>query len=196
MRSTPRLLATVKSASKYLEPNAPTGLTGVLTHPSPRPALIYTYRQTLSKLREIPKSSVYRQSTEALTKHRLAIVESTKPEGYERWLERVRKQIEASPAAYNKLLNEDGSLGSAKLYVEPVDNWDGVVTRKHARQEGTNNMAEAEKKAALVAAEVRWVDQEDRDGRTPTVEDLEVEPPLTKEQYVLRSLMCIWGRDG
>ena len=181
-------MATVKSASKFLEPNAPTGLTGVLNHPAPRPALIYTYKQTLDRLREIPKSSVYRQSTEALTKHRLAIVEATKPQGYEKWLERVRKQIEASPTAYSKLLNEDGSLGSSKLYVEPVDNWDGVVTRKDARQEGTNTMSEAERKGKLVAAEVTHVDQEDRDGRTPTVEDLEAEPPLTRDQYVLLSI--------
>src|SRR6201999_3657532 len=120
MRATSRLSAAVRSASKYLEPNTPTGLTGLTTHPSPRPALIYTYRQTLKKLGQLPKSSVYRQSVEALTKHRLEMAESTKPEGLEQWLERVRKQIQASPKAYNQLLTEDGSLASEKPYVESV----------------------------------------------------------------------------
>ncbi|OAL32590.1 hypothetical protein AYO20_07900 [Fonsecaea nubica] len=184
MRATSRLFATVKSASKYLEPNTPTGLTGLTTHPSPRPALIYTYRQTLNKLAQLPKSSVYRQSTEALTKQRLEIIESVKPEGYEQWLQRVRKQIEASPSAYNKLLNEDGSLGSEKLHVEPVDNWDGKITRQDAKFEGPNSLAQAEAKARAVSDEVREKELEDKEGIPPTVEDLEVEPPLTKEQYV------------
>lgn len=182
MRSTSRLLATVKSARKYLEPNTPTGLTGLSTHPAPRPALIYTYRQTLKKLGQIPKSSVYRQSTEALTKQRLEIVEAQKPEGYEKWLERVRKQIEANPAAYNRFLNEDGTFGSEKAHVEPVDVWDGMITRNDVIQEGTNSPAEAERKARYINAEVQTVDREAAEGKLPTVEELEVEPPLTREQ--------------
>ncbi|KAK5467310.1 hypothetical protein LTS15_000282 [Exophiala xenobiotica] len=182
MRSTSRLLATVKSATKFLEPNTPTGLTGLPTHPAPRPALIWTYRETLKKLGQIPKSSVYRQSTEALTKQRLEIVEAQKPEGYDQWLERVRKQIAANPAAYNRFLNEDGSLGSEKAHVEPVDVWDGMITRDDKIQEGTNSPAEAERKARYIAAEVQTVDREAAEGKLPTVEDLEVEPPLTREQ--------------
>lgn len=184
MRPTSRLFATVKSAKKFLEPNTPTGLTGLTTHPSPRPALIYTYRQTLKKLEQIPKSSVYRQSVEALTKQRLEIVEAQRPEGYEKWLERVRKQIEANPAAYGNLLNADGSLGSEKAHVTSVDNWDGLITRQDALQEGTNSLAEAERKAKSVIAEAQVVDKEAAEGKLPTVEDLEVEPPLTTEQYV------------
>ncbi|KAL6244300.1 hypothetical protein RBB50_008542 [Rhinocladiella similis] len=182
MRPTSRLFATVKSAKKFLEPNTPTGLTGLTTHPSPRPALIYTYRQTLKKLEQIPKSSVYRQSVEALTKQRLEIVEAQRPEGYEKWLERVRKQIEANPAAYGNLLNADGSLGSEKAHVTSVDNWDGLITRQDALQEGTNSLAEAERKAKSVIAEAQVVDKEAAEGKLPTVEDLEVEPPLTTEQ--------------
>ncbi|KIW20274.1 hypothetical protein PV08_00849 [Exophiala spinifera] len=182
MRPTSRLFATVKSAKKFLEPNTPTGLTGLTTHPSPRPALIYTYRQTLKKLEQIPKSSVYRQSVEALTKQRLEIVEAQRPEGYEQWLERVRKQIAANPAAYAKFLNSDGSLGSEKAHVTAVDNWDGVITRQDALPEGPSTPAEAEKKARYVNAEVQTVDKEAAEGKLPTVEDLEVEPPLTREQ--------------
>lgn len=184
MRATSRLFASVKSASKFLEPNVPTGLTGLTTHPSPRPALIWTYRETLKKVAQLPASSFYRQSVEALTKHRLEIVEAQKPEGYEAWLERVRKHIEANPAAYNKLMNEDGSLGSEKAHVDRVEVWDGVVTRQDALAEGPNTPAQAEKKAAFLAAETQKVDKEADHGAVATVEDLEVEPPLTKEQYV------------
>jgi hypothetical protein len=196
MRATSRLFASVKSASKFLEPNVPTGLTGLSTHPSPRPALVWTYRETLNKLTQIPASSVYRQSVEALTKHRLEIVEAQKPEGYEAWLERVRKHIEANPVGYNKLLNEDGSLGSEKAHVEHVEVWDGVVTRQDALAEGPNSPAQAAKKSAILAAEVQKVDREAEVGAVATVEDLEVEPPLTKEQYVIRfSRTSSWCAD-
>ncbi|KIW66882.1 hypothetical protein PV04_06172 [Phialophora macrospora] len=182
MRATSRLFATVKSASKYLEPNTPTGLTGLTTHPSPRPALVWTYQQTLKKLEQLPKSSVYRQSTEALTKHRLEIVESTKPEGYDQWLGKVRKQIEANPKAYSQLLKEDGSLASEKPHVVQIDNWNGQISRADAHPEGTNNMSQAERKARAVEEELRVKNLEEKEGELPTVEDLDVEPPLTKEQ--------------
>ncbi|KAF2762973.1 Ndufa5, NADH-ubiquinone oxidoreductase subunit [Pseudovirgaria hyperparasitica] len=72
MRPATRLLATLKGAKPtYHTPNAPTGLAGLLTHPHPRPALIYTYKQTLQALGQMPESSVYRQSVEAITKARL-----------------------------------------------------------------------------------------------------------------------------
>lgn len=55
----------------------PTGLTGILQHPNPRPALISLYKATLNELSErFPADSIYRQSVENLTKSRLAIVES------------------------------------------------------------------------------------------------------------------------
>ncbi|OQV10991.1 ETC complex I subunit conserved domain-containing protein [Cladophialophora immunda] len=159
MRATSRLFATVRSASKYLEANSPTGLTGLTTHPSPRPALIYTYRQTLNKLAQLPKSSVYRQSTEL-----------------------SQNSAWRSSSTFSKFLNEDGSFGSEKLHVEPVDNWDGKITRRDAKYEGPNTMAQAETKARAVSDEVREKDLEDKEGIPPTVEDLEVEPPLTREQ--------------
>ncbi|KAG9622147.1 hypothetical protein KCU64_g20939, partial [Aureobasidium melanogenum] len=66
MRASSRLLA---QASRFLTPGAPTGLTGVLTHAAPRSTLLYLYNSTLDKLKQFPEHSVYRQSTEALTKH-------------------------------------------------------------------------------------------------------------------------------
>lgn len=128
MRSTFRLLANVKPA-RYLEPFAPTGLTGLVTHPSPRPTLIYLYTTTLEKLKAFPESSVYRQSTEALTRHRLQIVESTKPPGFDEWLERAKKIVAAEPERFKSLRRPDGTY-AAILRDDQSDNargeeWDG-----------------------------------------------------------------------
>jgi NADH dehydrogenase (ubiquinone) 1 alpha subcomplex subunit 5 len=108
MRSTLRLLANVKP--RYLEPFAPTGLTGLNTHPSPRPTLIYLYTTTLQKLSNFPESSAYRQSVEALSRHRLQIVESQKPPGFEQWLERVKKTVGAEPERFAQLQRSDGTF--------------------------------------------------------------------------------------
>ncbi|KAJ8661567.1 hypothetical protein O0I10_002835 [Lichtheimia ornata] len=54
---------------------ASTGLTGIPVHPNPRPHLIQTYNKTLTALSRLPASAVYRQATESMTQHRLAIVE-------------------------------------------------------------------------------------------------------------------------
>ncbi|KAG1148459.1 hypothetical protein G6F37_002474 [Rhizopus arrhizus] len=54
-----------------------TGIAGIRVSPDPRPQLIQTYSQTLEALSRLPTTAVYRQATEALTQHRLSIVEST-----------------------------------------------------------------------------------------------------------------------
>ncbi|RMZ86065.1 hypothetical protein DV737_g8, partial [Chaetothyriales sp. CBS 132003] len=185
MRSSSRLLATVKAAAKYLEPNTPTGLTGLTTHPAPRTALLYNYHTTLSKLAQLPASSVYRQATEALTKQRLKIVEETVPEGFDAYLERVKKQIDGHPEAYGKLKAADGSFSYSALIVKRPEPWDGSTTRKDAFTEGSNTEATAEKKVELYKDELDAVAKVVKEGETPTVDDLEVEPPLTAEQYVI-----------
>ena len=60
MRNSLRLLAKVKPG-KFLEANTPTGLTGLTTHPAPRPALILTYRETLVSVghKELKKNGVF-----------------------------------------------------------------------------------------------------------------------------------------
>ena len=184
MRSSSRLFATVKSVSKFLDANTPTGLTGLSTHPSPRPALIYTYRKTLSKLTQLPPSSVYRQSAEALTKQRLKIVEDTVPEGFDAWAERVKKAIETSPKAYSKMIDAEGSFTYQGLGKEKPIIWDGEVDKKSALQEGSNSMGEAERKGLAVKYDVSGVETADKEGVLPTIDDLEQEPPLTREQYV------------
>jgi NADH dehydrogenase (ubiquinone) 1 alpha subcomplex subunit 5 len=127
MRPTIRLLAKVKP-SKYLEPFAPTGLAGLVTHPSPRPTLIFLYKSTLEKLQGLPESSVYRKSTEAVTQQRLKIIESTRPPGYDAWLERVQKVIAEDPERYKGALRTDGTY--AALQQKEVEGrgsveWDG-----------------------------------------------------------------------
>ena len=179
MRSSARLFASV---AKYLEPNTPTGLTGLSTHPAPRPALIYTYRQTLKTLQRIPANSVYRQSVENLTKHRLAIVESEVPEGYDAYKERVIKQIEARPEAYGKLKNDDGTYSAEWVSLQKAVSWDGEVSRKSAYNNVSTGLADAEAKAKAIQAEFEREDKIELEGVLPTVDDLEAEPPLTAEQ--------------
>ncbi|KAI2780797.1 ETC complex I subunit conserved region-domain-containing protein [Daldinia loculata] len=99
MRRTLRLFAAVKPA-RYLEAGAPTGLTGLFTHSSPRSTLLYLYTRTLEKLQDVPESSLYRQSVEALTKHRLAIVEAAEPPGHAEWAARARKIAEGNPSRF------------------------------------------------------------------------------------------------
>lgn len=53
-----------------------TGITGLEVHHDPIPHLVQTYKSTLEKLSVIPETSVYRQGVEALTKHKLNIVQA------------------------------------------------------------------------------------------------------------------------
>ncbi|KAI1143068.1 ETC complex I subunit conserved region-domain-containing protein [Hypoxylon sp. FL0543] len=99
MRRTLRLFAAVKPA-RYLEPGAPTGLTGLYTHGSPRSTLLYLYSRTLEKLQQFPESSLYRQSVEALTKHRMSAVEAVEPPGYSEWAARARKIAAENPREF------------------------------------------------------------------------------------------------
>jgi len=85
--------------------------------------LIYLYNTTLQKLKTFPESSVYRHSTEDLTQHRLRIVESTIPPGYEAWLERVQTAIAEDPERFKEALKPDGTYVSFQK--AEVDNAEG-----------------------------------------------------------------------
>ncbi|PGH27045.1 hypothetical protein AJ80_01230 [Polytolypa hystricis UAMH7299] len=128
MRATLRLFASVKPA-RYLEPFTPTGITGLTTHPSPRPTLIYLYTTTLGKLKQLPESSVYRKSTEALTQRRLKVIQSVKPPGYEAWLERVKTAVAQDPERFKSVARLDGTFAAYQAD-EPIDpedaGWEGV----------------------------------------------------------------------
>jgi NADH dehydrogenase (ubiquinone) 1 alpha subcomplex subunit 5 len=120
MRRTFRLLAAVKPA-RYIESGRPTGLAGLYSHPSPRSTLLFLYSSTLDKLKAVPGHSVYRQSVEAVTKHRMQIVEQAVPPGYEEWAATARKlladELEASKsreALASELKKAEEELAAAK----------------------------------------------------------------------------------
>lgn len=163
MRSSLRLFA---NAAKYLEPNTPTGLTGLTTHPLPRPALVWTYLQTLQKLQQMPSSSVYRQSVENLTKHRLAIVQSNLPEGYEAYKERVTKQLDATPTAWETLKREDGTWDLERIAIEEIPN----------PEPANIDLADDNAEERILVQQIR-----EREN-LPTLADLEQEPPLSADQ--------------
>lgn len=134
MRRTLRLFASVKPA-RYLQAGSPTGLTGIYTHPSPRGALLFLYLSTLDKLKAVPEHSLYRQSVEALTKHRLAIVEGTVPVGFEEWAaqsrarlaeqfeesQRLQANVKASAEAQVKAASEQSNVDSDAAFRARID---------------------------------------------------------------------------
>ena len=156
MRRTLRLLASVKPA-RYLEAGTPTGLTGLSTHPSPRSALVYLYSRTLDSLAEFPEESLYRQSTEALTKHRLNIVSAVEPEGYKEWSAKAKQIISENPGAFERQERVQGKdmslegkmtreLADGKVFVkrsavqeydEREVEWDGEKVLKGGVEVGT-----------------------------------------------------------
>lgn len=177
MRATLRLLASVKPA-RYLEPFTPTGLTGLSTHPSPRPTLIYLYKTTLEKLKTLPESSVYRQSTEALTQRRLDIIESTKPPGFDAWLERVRAAVAENPKKFEGVLKPDGTYAAFQKAEEDVPEgeelWGGEAY--NPQQEGAYlNEEEME-------ARIKETEDEARKFTEPNFH-WEAEPALEAAQY-------------
>lgn len=192
MRRTCRLLAGVKPA-RYLEPNTPTGLAGLLTHASPRPTLIYLYSSTLDKLKEFPESSLYRASTEAITKSRLQIISSVVPAGYEEWSAKAKKIIAENPEVFNTPaggVEYDGGrhlkeVFSSKMFVKtkvdkPYDDytaeWDGEVGSPEL--EGVRTTEERKSQSAKLTGALP--------GEYEKKIIWEPEPPLTAEQYVGR----------
>jgi NADH dehydrogenase (ubiquinone) 1 alpha subcomplex subunit 5 len=186
MRAATRLLARVKP-QRLLEPGNPTGLTGLFTHPAPRSTLIYYYNSTLDKLKQIPESSVYRQSTEALTKHRLAIVESVKPEGYDAWEQRMDKHI----AGRAETLEQQGLAirrqagNSMFIQINPQEDvdereeeWDGEKVEEWL--EGPKSPAEEKKLAQSILKHK----DEDPIRIADAMSNIEPEPRWSLEQYV------------
>lgn len=189
MRSTLRLLANVKP--RYLEPFAPTGLTGLITHPSPRPTLIYLYSSTLQKLKSFPENSAYRQSVEALTRHRLQIVESQKPPGFEQWLERVKKTVGAEPERFARLQRADGSFAFvAKQEADNSDDprgeeWDGekITTGTEGPARTPHEAAEWQR---IIEESSTTESKHEAEHHEETMR-WENEPALEAEQYVDQS---------
>jgi NADH dehydrogenase (ubiquinone) 1 alpha subcomplex subunit 5 len=188
MRRTFRQLAAVKPA-RYLEAGTPTGLAGLRTHAAPRSTLIYLYSSTLDKLKQFPESSLYRQSTEALTKHRLEIVSKVEPEGYKEWAEKAKKTIAEHPEVFTtpeggvahdggKHLKEvfDGksfvTTKPDKAVDDLIDEWDGEENLG-PELEGTRTTAERKGQSVL---------GQKRPGSDTKSVEWEAEPKLTVEQ--------------
>ncbi|KAI9812841.1 MAG: hypothetical protein M1832_006462 [Thelocarpon impressellum] len=193
MRPSARLLAALKPA-RFLTPNAPTGLTGLYTHAAPRSTLVYLYSSTLDALKPLPESSVYRKSTEALTRHRLALVEATKPPGYDEWAARARKTVEEHPDVFSTPaggVEHDGGrhvkseragrrFVTTKLAQQPderLEEWDGEPVGA-PELEGTRTTAERADQIVLGRArpgvdlkQVEWEAE-------PSLEASQCVPPL------------------
>ncbi|KAI4244270.1 MAG: hypothetical protein LQ352_006856 [Teloschistes flavicans] len=174
MKSSARLLATVKP-ERFLTPGNPTGLTGLLTHPAPRTQLLYYYSSTLQKLSKFPEHSVYRQSTEAITKQRYDIVAAIKPAGYEEWAQRAQKTVDKHPEVFGKGADVRDVFLPAQLtqYKNPLDvEWDGRNLDLPS-MEGTRMPEEKRRHAKYLekaaASELKGPDWEN-------------EPPLEAEQ--------------
>ncbi|KAF6224758.1 hypothetical protein HO133_009952 [Letharia lupina] len=171
MRNTIRLLASVKSG-RYLEAGNPTGLTGLFTHPAPRSTLLYLYGATLDKLKAFPDHSVYRQSVEALTRHRMQIIESIKPEGYDEWAKKAAEKIEKFPEAFQPGANYNYKSAGGQHFVTVEDK--GSEDQEWTSLEGTRTSEEK-------AAEVALLRKGRRQDYSKVV-NWEPEPPLEASQ--------------
>lgn len=190
MRRTYRQLAAVKP-SKYVEVGSPTGLTGLFAHPTPRATLCYLYASTLDKLKQFPESSLYRQSTEALTQHRLNIINAIEPVGYKEWEAKAKEIMTQNPEQFTShangldyhrgkhfKVNIDGSTFVKTKFQKEVDvdrdEWDREKNTGLAL-EPSNSTIEREEQAP-------WgkVDPEDK----AEFIAFDPEPPLTSEQWV------------
>lgn len=97
MRTALRLLSSVPAYGVGRRGNKlTTGLHGLPVHPDPLPQLVQIYKSTLTALESsIPKGVVYRQSAEAITQHRLSVVEKHQAKGGEDAVEAVEQELGA-----------------------------------------------------------------------------------------------------
>lgn len=98
-RATRTLLAAATKPATLTTPTArtklTTGIAGLEVHPRPLSALKQTYTSTLKVLEKIPAAAVYRQSAEAITKERLAVVDRANQDATESDIEAVEREIDA-----------------------------------------------------------------------------------------------------
>ncbi|KEY70859.1 hypothetical protein S7711_00704 [Stachybotrys chartarum IBT 7711] len=192
MRPTLRVLA------RYLEAGTPTGLTGLWTHATPRSTLLYLYGSTLNKLQSVPETSVYRQSVEALTKHRMALVEELVPPGYKEWASKARELVNKNPEQFRVNSGRvDGSeartvkLGD-RVFVVGVRHEDGDIRSEEWDGEGNEGpelegiRTPEERKDQVVWAERKPLTDHEK-------VEWEDEPQLTADQYVAATSARVWA---
>lgn len=119
---------TVRLLARYLEAGTPTGLTGLWTHATPRSTLLYLYGTTLSRLQNVPESSLYRQSVEAVTKHRMAIVEAQVPPGYDEWATRAKQLVGKSAEQFRV---NSGRIDGSEARTVKLGNRVFIVGQRH-----------------------------------------------------------------
>ncbi|KAK0388692.1 hypothetical protein NLU13_4935 [Sarocladium strictum] len=195
MRPSTRLLA------RYLEAGQPTGLTGLWTHRSPRSTLLYLYDKTLEKLQAVPETSLYRQSVEAVTKHRLELVKQYTPPGHAEWAAKASELIKNNSNFRVASGRKDGSeartvkIGDRVFIVgskhEPGDiryeEWDGEEPTENAGPQLTpEQRKEIEAKVGKEFAEefiqkLAPVEDAETSAETELI-DFPEEPQLTAEQ--------------
>lgn len=186
MRTAQRLYAALaSSSSNYLTPHTPTGLTGILTHPFPRPALIYIYSSTLDKLSRLPKDSVYRQSTEALTRHRLNIIESEVPPGFTEWQNKI--ESETLPKLESGEIKALGDLKHLRVQNRPYLFHQYVPSQRDDREVEWNGERDVgERGEGTRDAKFRAMQAQQEGGQIMEEqlrgEAIENEPPLTRDQ--------------
>ncbi|KAF2636915.1 hypothetical protein P280DRAFT_144298 [Massarina eburnea CBS 473.64] len=179
MRAAARLLASVRPG-RVLEAGTPTGLTGLVTHPSPRSTLLYHYNATLDKLKQAPESSVYRQSAEALTRQRLKVIEEAKPAGWDAWMQKVQAQVADDPDLYESFTTSAGinivlpSAGEIDLR-SPGASWDGEEAP--AFPEGIRTAEERRKDVKAMKGDKNYTPQ-----RALSKVNLAKEPPYTVDE--------------
>ncbi|RPA85251.1 hypothetical protein BJ508DRAFT_412040 [Ascobolus immersus RN42] len=182
MHPTLRRLA---ASHNFPAPFSPTGLTGVLTHPLPRTTLIALYTQTLSLLSSLPSTSVYRTSTEALTRKRLAAVESVKPYGwaeYEAKLASIKKRYGLEGAEKKG----DVSLAIAAAQMREVIR--EIKEEVHPEEEAMiKNLEGQEKFWDRVLGDVsteaaKAADKASKEQLFETLKEIPREPPLSRGQ--------------
>lgn len=180
---------TFRALARYLEAGTPTGLTGLWTHGTPRSTLLFLYGSTLHKLQSLPATSLYRQSVEAVTKHRLALVEQYTPPGYEAWAAKARElvgksadqfrvasgRVDGSEARTVKLGDRVFVVGSRHLPGDVrAEEWDGEEY-EGGELEGIRTPAER-------ADQVIWAERKPLESHEKI--EWEDEPQLTADQYV------------
>lgn len=178
---------TVRALARYLEAGTPTGLAGVWTHATPRSTLLFLYGSTLHKLQSLPETSLYRQSVEAVTKHRMALVEQYTPPGYEAWAVKARElvsknaeqfrvasgRVDGSEARTVKLGDRIFVVGSKHLAGdERMEEWDG--------EENEGGELEGIRTAAERADQVIWAERKPLEDHEKI--EWEDEPQLTADQ--------------
>ncbi|RCI14113.1 hypothetical protein L249_8123 [Ophiocordyceps polyrhachis-furcata BCC 54312] len=178
---------TLRRLAQYIVPGTPTGLTGLCTHSTPRSTLLYIYSKTLTKLQAIPESSLYRQSVEAVTNHRISLVEQMRPHGHQEWATRAREVVKKHPeyfrVASGSVHGSDAqslSIGSRMFVVGSKHDIGDVRLEEWNGEENEGGELEGIRTPAERSDQVTWAE------RHP-MEDLdkiewENEPQLTAAQ--------------